>query len=71
MTIKEALSEVTKQHKWYLCVDKNGKQDLKEEARLRVTALRILNGTSKPDTMKKFFDQFGYDVQINMEVKRK
>lgn len=38
---------------------------------IRSTALRIEQGVCKPDTLKKFFDMFGYDVDVQMSVKLK
>lgn len=72
MTPNEALKEIISRPKWYLVLKDDGiNRDLHKESTLRVTALRILNGTAKPDTMKRFFDRFGYDVEVSMEVNRK
>lgn len=38
---------------------------------IRSTAIRIENGTSKPETMKRFFNMFGYDIDVKMSVKKK
>lgn len=38
--------------------------DEKEQVWLRVTALRIKNGTAKYHTMRKFFDYFGFKTVI-------
>lgn len=38
---------------------------------IRSTAKRIEDGVCKPDTLKKFFDMFGYDVDVQMSVKPK
>lgn len=45
--------------------------DEREQIWLRVTALRIKQGNVKPSTMRKFFSHFGYEVEVNMEVRRK
>lgn len=38
---------------------------------IRSTAKRIEEGVCKPDTLKKFFNLFGYDVDVQMSVKPK
>ncbi len=44
--------------------------DEKEQVWLRVTALRIKRGNVKPDTLKKFFSYFGYEVEFSLKVKK-
>lgn len=60
MTVQEAMNEITTKFKWYV-IFKNNKSRLKKESHLRVTALRILNGTAKTASMKVFFKHFGYE----------
>ena len=69
MTPKEALKEITSQPKWYVVLDDDGNRDSVKESTLRVTALRILNGSAKQDAMQRFFEKFGYELEIN--IKRK
>lgn len=70
MTPEEALNKIISStpnnQLWYKIVDDERKQTL-----LRVTALNILKGNCKPDTLKKFFDMFGYEVDVQMSVKLK
>lgn len=66
MTPKEALKEITSKPKWYAV----NKGDRKGESTYRVAALRILNDTAGVNLMKSFFAKFGYEVEINMEVKK-
>lgn len=62
MTPKEALQEIINTPKndgiWYKCTE-----DETLRTYLRITALRILNGTAKTETMKKFFEKFGYEFE--------
>lgn len=70
MTDKEALKEILNStadgKKWY-----HVSADLFESERLRATALRILNGTAKPDTKKRFFESFGYEYQLTENIVKK
>lgn len=68
MTPKEALQEITSKPKWYVVWD-GDKRDSHKESTLRVTALRIFNGTAESVAMRTFFEKFGYELEIN--IKRK
>lgn len=63
MTPKEALSKILsdtpKGQVWYKTIS----DDCKVQTYLRITALRILNDTAKVETMKKFFEKFGYEFE--------
>lgn len=68
MTPQEAVKEITSKLKWYMVFpylehkDAEKERDQKE-CQLRVMALRILNGTAKPESMKRFFEHFGYEYR--------
>lgn len=67
MTEKEALNEIISIPKWYhIFNDTEEDIRLKKEAQLRMTALRILNGSAKEKTKVEFFSKFGYDVKIEV-----
>lgn len=70
MTEKEALTEILSSAPnngtWYSVSESDT-----ECTWLRVTALRIKQGKVKPSTMRKFFNKFGYEVEVNMEVRKK
>lgn len=68
MTIKEALDEIRSEPKWYYQM-RDG--ELIPEATLLITAQRIESGRCKPETIKKFFEQFGYEFKIIIEVNKK
>lgn len=68
MTIKEALDKIRSEPKWYYQM-RDGK--LIPEATLVIVAQRIENGRCKPETIKRFFEQFGYEFKIHMEVIKK
>lgn len=61
--IKELLKEVTSEYKWYAV-----SPDQSEQTRLRVTALRILKGGCKPETIQEFFGKFGRDVRVTVSA---
>lgn len=66
MTAKEALNEILNVpdgQVWYKVTE-----DEKERTWIRVTALRILDGTSKPETMRRFFNMFGYELTTNTQI---
>ena len=65
MTIQEALNEIRSEPRWYYQM-RDG--ELIPETTLIVTAQRIENGRCKPDTIKRFFETFGYEVEINERV---
>jgi hypothetical protein len=69
MTIQEALKELRSKPKWYFTPAD------KEEDTIRtkhiLTAQRIEDGRCKPETIKTFFSHFGYEVEVNMEVRKK
>lgn len=67
MTIEDALKEIKSEPKWYYRI-RDGK--LIPVATLVVTAQRIQDGRAKPSTVKKFFEEFGYKVEINQTVKK-
>lgn len=56
MTTIEALQSIIQADKWYKI-----SEDETNCTYVRVTALRILNGTAKPKTIEKFFAKFGYE----------
>lgn len=63
MTIQEALQEIRSVPKWYFV-------DGIEDTRLSQTARMIERGMCKPETVKAFFQRFGYSVEVNMEVRK-
>lgn len=63
MTIKEALQEIRSTPKWYFV-------DGIEDTRLSQTARMIERDMCKPETVKSFFERFGYNVEVNMEVRK-
>lgn len=65
MTIKEALNEIRSEPRWYYQM-RDG--NLVPETTLITTAQRIEDGRCKPDTIKRFFETFGYKVEINEKV---
>ena len=69
MTIQEALNEIRSKPKWYFVTDEHG--ELRERENLVQTAQRIEDGRAKPETIRRFFAQFGYELEVNMEVKWK
>lgn len=60
MTIKEALTEIRSQKGWYKIMDDEG--NLKYHTDLINTAQRIEDNRCKPETVKAFFERFGYRV---------
>lgn len=62
--LKEIISSTPSNQLWYKV-----SKDEKEQTYLRVTALRILGGTAKMDTMVKFFARFGYNFKITVTKK--
>lgn len=66
MTILEALNEIRSEVGWYHISDGNG--GTKPESTLIGTAQRIEDGRCKPDTIRKFFEQFGYKVETTYSV---
>lgn len=72
MTAKEALGKIMKDTPdgsiWYKV-----SSDYDDVNRLRATALRIEQGEYKMqlNTLKEFFSQFGYEVEINVKPKTK
>lgn len=78
MTPKQALSEIINSSKhnglWYkypTVANGTVKHDEQMQTYLRVTALRILNGTAKAETMKKFFGIMGYELNVEYTVTKK
>lgn len=67
MSIIEALNKIRSEPRWYYQM-RDG--ELIPETTLIVTAQRIENGRCKPDTIKRFFETFGYEVEINQVVKK-
>jgi len=65
MSIKEALEEIKRLPKWYLIADSEG--NISSTFNI---ARRIEEGTAKPDTIKWFFSQYGYEVNIKIEFVR-
>lgn len=51
------MAEITSQRKWYAISPEES-----DQVRLRVTALRILKGEARDETVKQFFNLFGYEV---------
>lgn len=66
MTILEALNEIRSKTGWYYLSDGNG--GIKPVSTLIGTAQRIEDGRCKPDTIKRFFEQFGYKVETSYLV---
>lgn len=70
MTPKEALSvimETCPSNQIWCAVS----PDENVQRQLRQLALRIKRGdTIKPDTLKKFFSYFGYEVEFSLVVKK-
>lgn len=66
MTIQEALNEIRSKPKWYFVTDDKG--DLIPHPRLIQTAQKIEDGRAKPATIKKFFETFGYELVIDMNL---
>lgn len=66
MTIQEALDEIRSRNKWYAIVDNDNNPV--PQSNLFVTAQRIEQGDAKESTMRKFFDYFGYDLEISKKV---
>lgn len=64
MTVKEALKEITKNQKWYNWA----RPEPMNQSTASLTALRILQGNCKPDTMKRFFSAFGYTLNVKYEI---
>lgn len=69
MTIKEALTEIRSQPKWYFVSD--GKGGIRQATHLIQTAQRIEDGRAKPETVRKFLAQFGYELELNMEARKR
>lgn len=73
MTPKQALKDIIKKNKWYTVIYTNDKgelvRDTKKETSLRVTALRILNGTAHHLAIKNFFEHFGMEVELIVKTK--
>lgn len=65
MTVLEALSEITKEKKWYIT------EDDQTGSKNRCAALRILNGTAKTTALQNFFSKFGYEYLIKEEVNKR
>lgn len=63
MSISDALNEIRSVPKWYMTSS--------DRDNLIQVAQRIEDGRAKPETIKKFFSKFGYDVELNMEVTKK
>lgn len=68
MTIQEALNEIRSKPKWYFVTDDKG--EFIPHPRLIQTAQKIEDGRAKPATIKKFFDTFGYDLEVNMNLRK-
>lgn len=67
MTPEEALKEITSNPKWYVVLNNNGKtRNTVKESTLRVTALRILNNNAESSSMRRFFERFGYKLNITI-----
>lgn len=65
MTIHEAISQITSEHKWYL---RDGSAD---GSPLRCAALRIISGKAQQKAVENFFKKFGYEVKTDFEVIKK
>lgn len=72
MTTQEALKKITEtedgktKHKWYTHCNPPY-----EQSHGAATALRIMAGKCTLDTLKDFFGRFGYEVDININVRKK
>lgn len=65
MTPQEAVRHITSKRKWYAVCGENRKG----ESTLRVTALRIMQGTAQSKAMTSFFERLGYKVEIVIRLK--
>lgn len=65
MTPREALKQITSGRKWYAV-----RPEPEHQVKMRVTALRILNGTAKPETMQEFFAEFGYRMKFDISIEK-
>lgn len=68
MSIEEALNEIRSEKKWYWVPD--GKGGVRASSSMMVMAQRIEDGRAKLQTIREFFQTFGYEVEMNMTVKK-
>lgn len=66
MTIQEALDEIRSRNKWYAIVD--NENNPVPQSNLFIVAQRIEQGKAKEDTIRKFFDYFGYELNVSKTV---
>lgn len=67
MTIKEALIEIKSRPKWYQILNEDGSVNV---STMIYTAQRIEDGRCKPETIRSFFERFGYEYKFEEKIEK-
>lgn len=69
MKLNEVIEEITSKPKWYWTLYKDG--NYRPNSTVFMTAKEIIKGKAKPQTVKRFLNRFGYDVDIKYEITKR